>query len=610
VSVNSLPINIIRFRDGTQQQNGERDLALIATRLANLAGEPPRGVLLRTYAVHTAKFQFGSLHYALIAAVVAVLLVACANLANMQLARGIGRSRELALRAALGATRGDIVRHLVLESAILAAAGLALGVLLTFWGTHFLSSRIPPAVAEYVIAPQTSWRVFAFAVVAGLFCVFLVGLLPAIRVSRVDPNEPIKSGAGTGTHRRSRRQYGGMVIVEMGLSLALLCGAAIVVRTAITYRAMRVGFDVTPLATAWLRAESNQSATVHYTEAQADILSRARRIPGVADAAVAFHASARHHAVTVLLAGGVSKQVPAPLYGYGVVTPSYLHTFGIPIVEGRDFTDGVAGKPEVIVDQATARFLWPGGSAVGRAIKLGDDTSSAPWAKVIGVAKSLQRSSWSVSWTFDGMMPVLANRLGALYYRPSDRDSVIVPPRGYTVDVTIRAKGDPTRLPIALRRQFMASPPYQLLTAQSMDEKLGLLCDRQRHDFIATTFMVFALLALGLAALGIYGIIAHSVAERTREIGVRIALGANARDVLHAVLREGNAIALGGVAFGLICTRQTIGWLRDFSFPEDQYDATLFAAMGAALFVVALLSALWPALRATRIDPVEALRSE
>ena len=143
-----------------------------------------------------------------------------------------------------------------------------------------------------------------------------------------------------------------------------------------------------------------------------------------------------------------------------------------------------------------------------------------------------------------------------------------------------------------------------------MEERLGLLRERQRHDFVATTFLIFALLALALAALGIYGVIAHSVAERTREFGVRIALGAATRDVLRAVLREGNAIALGGVAFGLLCTQQTAGWLRAFSFEDDQYDAPLFAAMAVLLFAVAVLSALWPALRATRINPVESLRSE
>ena len=192
---------------------------------------------------------------------VAVLLIACANLANLQLARGIGRSRELALRAALGASRRDIVMQLLLESTILAAAGLILGLVLTFWGVHLLGSRIPPSVAEYVIAPQTSWRVMVFAVVACVVCVILVGLLPALRVSRVDPNELLKAGAGTGAHKRNRRQYGIMVAAQMGLSLALLSGAAIVVRSAGYYRGLRVGYDVKPMATATMYLRSDKPTT-------------------------------------------------------------------------------------------------------------------------------------------------------------------------------------------------------------------------------------------------------------------------------------------------------------------------------------------------------------
>lgn len=607
VNLRALPINVVRLRDGASLVEADHELTVLSTRLALLSGESPKYTRFQLSSATTPQFHFKNFHYALIAAVVAVLLIACANLANLQLARGIGRSRELALRAALGASRSDIIAQLVIESVMLAGVGLILGLLLTFWGTHLIASRIPPSVAEFIIAPQTSWRVLVFAVVACVVCVILVGLFPAIRVSRVDPNELLKSGAGTGAHKRNRRQYGAMIAVQMGLSLALLSGAAIVVRAAIYYRQLRVGYDIKPLATAWLYFRSDTPRVVRYVDLQHDLIARARAMRETEDASVTFSGSVRNGAITIASAGGTTRQIPAPLYGYSIVSPSHLRTYRIPVVQGRDFTDGVANESELIIDQATARFLWPGGDPIGRLIKLGDDTSTAPWIRVVGVAQSMQTIEWS--W---GGPPRerIASRLGAIYYRPSDRDSVRVGKQGLVFDVDVRSASDPERLPISLRRHFVASPPYRLLSTRSMEERLGLLRERQRHNFVGTTFLIFALLALGLAALGIYGVIAHSVAERRREFGVRLALGASARDILRAVLREGNAIALGGIALGLLCTQQTAGWLRAFSFDEDRYDAPLFAAMAAVLFAVAVLSALWPALRATRIDPVESLRSE
>ena len=256
VNLRMLPMNVVRLRDESSYTEAVRELAVLSARFAALAGERPKDTWFQLIPATTPQFHFRNFHFALIGAVVAVLLIACANLSNLQLARGIGRSRELALRAALGASRADIVTQLLLESALLAGAGLGLGLLLTFWGTHLLGSRIPPSVADFVIAPQTSWRVLVFAMVACAVCVILVGLLPAVRVSRVDPNELLKAGAGTGAHKRNRRQYGLMVAAQMGLSLALLSGAAIVVRSAAYYRELRVGYDVKPLATATLYVRS------------------------------------------------------------------------------------------------------------------------------------------------------------------------------------------------------------------------------------------------------------------------------------------------------------------------------------------------------------------
>jgi putative ABC transport system permease protein len=246
--LSAIPSNIVRLRKGVTAEAADKQLHVLSARLAMLVGAAPKDAWFQLSPIKRPQFRYHNFHWALIAAVVAVLLVACANLANLQLARGIGRSRELALRSALGASRADIIAQLVLESALLSAAGLVIGLVLTFWGIHILASRIPPSISTYLIAPQASWRVFAFAMIASVVCVMLVGLIPAIRVSHVDPNDLLKSGAGTGANKRSRKQYGIMVIAEIGLSLALLSGAAVVVRSAFLLDTMNVGYDLRPLS--------------------------------------------------------------------------------------------------------------------------------------------------------------------------------------------------------------------------------------------------------------------------------------------------------------------------------------------------------------------------
>ncbi|HEX3867361.1 MAG TPA: ABC transporter permease, partial [Gemmatimonadaceae bacterium] len=236
---------IFRLRKRISAKLADMQLRVPSARFAALAGETTKDTWFQLSPLNSRQFHLGNFHYALIAAVVAVLLIACSNLANLQLARGIGRGRELALRIALGAVRRDIIAQLVLESALLSAVGLIAGLLLTWWGVHLLASRIPPSMGQYVIAPQTSWRVLVFAVIACVVCVMFVGLVPAIRVSRVDPNVLLKLGAGTGATKKSRQQYGVMVVVQVGLALALLSGAGVVVRMAMFVNGVKTQYDLT-----------------------------------------------------------------------------------------------------------------------------------------------------------------------------------------------------------------------------------------------------------------------------------------------------------------------------------------------------------------------------
>jgi putative ABC transport system permease protein len=602
-----LPLNFFRLRDGVTQGEAEARLALISHRFAAAADEefPGTGFLLKR--ADAGQFHLGNFHFALIAAVVAVLIIACANLANLQLARGIARSRELALRAALGASRRDIVVQLIVESATLAVTGLFAGLLATFWAMHFIEARIPPSVAEYVVAPRMSWRLFAFATLACLVSTMVIGLYPAIRVSSVDPNELLKGGAGTGASRKHRRQYGIMVATEIGLALALVSAAAIVVRTALVVRDVRMRYDPKPLATEHVYLRAERDTMISRQSYARDLLARVRAIPDVEDAALTDWHTFGRQSLAVEQRNGPPLEHPLVPGGYVIVTPSYLRTLRMPVVRGRDFLDGGNAEPEAIIDRAFARRFWPGIDPIGLRVKLDEFKAETPWIRVVGIIDEGESRAGQIRSN------ILATNAapGEIFVTGLSPDSLRLPKgRIAAFSVVARAKSDPARLPVTLRRYVPPSPLLWLVTASSMEDALFITRTRQSHDFVASLFSLFAFLAVGLAALGVYGIVHHSVGERKRELGVRLALGATPRDIVHAVIREGNPMVLAGVALGLYLIKRTVLWLHGFSIEGDEYDAALFATMAALLFATALIAALIPAWRATKIDPVESLRSE
>jgi putative ABC transport system permease protein len=438
--------------------------------------------------------------------------------------------------------------------------------------------------------------------------VLVIGLVPAIRVSRVDPNDLIKAGAGTGAYSKHRRQYGVMVVAQIGLSLALLSATAMLLHKAIVVHDLKYGFDMKPLTETYVSLPHERDTTVAVVAELNAIVAITRTQRDVVDAAAHRQMSVIANAVTVVTGDGTTRESPAPMQGYTAVSSSYMQTEHRAILAGRDFSEGVAPEPEVIVDERTASVLWRGANPVGKRIKLGADTSHAPWVRVVGVvpnATSLEDLRMVLSPSVFGF------RIGDIYYLPGARDSVVVSARQpLVVGVVTRAGADPQRMPITMRRAVLGFAPQARVTSVSMESWRGFSSYRQAQDFVAGMFTLFTMLAVGLAAFGVYGIVAHSVAERRRELGVRIALGAAPGSIIKLVLREGNAFALAGVALGLWLTKDSAWWLRAFSLEDDAYNAPLFAAMAAALFTIALIAALVPAFRATRIDPVESLRNE
>jgi putative ABC transport system permease protein len=606
-----VPITLVRFREHLDPRVVQDRLKVVATRLALAAGESPSETAFQVRAFNTKQFAMSDFQIGLAAAVIAVLLVACANFANLQLARGLARSRELAVHLAVGASQRQLVTYLLLETAILAAAALALGILLTFWGIRIVKATIPPVVSAYMIAPQTSWRMFVFATGAALVSLCLVGLLPALRVARVDPSALLKSGTGARPTREHRRRYGIMVFVQIGLALPVLLGAIVLSRAALplhdsAFLTLRFGFNPEPLVLADVPVGMARRAA----DAAAELSARARSVPGAIEAAAFIGAAPVKSTLTVEDAGGDFHEEIVVNWGYQIVSPSYFRAYGRRIVRGRDLQDGELDGDAVIVDRRSATILWKGADPVGRSIKFGDRSANVPWRRVVGVMAS---PTVEEIREFDFAN---SDRVGAIARVMSLGDTV-----SRAMNVVVRVRGDTRAAAVRVDRALLGAASdgqgggaVALVDGMSIvhaSARIPISMARSRQDFIASLFATFAFFGLGLVAIGIHGIIAHSIAEQRLELAIRISLGAAARDVLHAVLREGTVVVLAGVAIGLLLATQVIWWLAPFfNYREEPYNAPLFAGTAMVLVVLAILAAIVPALRATRIAPAEALRHD
>ncbi len=605
-----LEAGLVRLKRGATLDQASQEFKQLADRLGIAAGDGPNSFNFQ-FRPTQRQFEPQRFHYALIGAGLAVLLVACTNLANLQLARGLGRASELALRSALGASRRQVVNQLMIETAVLAAAALVLAIILAIGGNAILRASVPPNIGTYVVEPESNWRMVAFAAVAAVASLVIVGLAPAIHVSRVDLNSLLKSRAGTGAHRSNRRMYGVLVVVQIALTLPLVCGAALVSHSASQvarsdYRIREMyGFDPMPLVMVglYLPPGSPRLGTP-MSDLVGELTSRALTVPTVTDAAVSVHHDIPHNAVAVDDPDGGVREISATMKGFTIVTPSYFRTLGRPIERGKDFQDGGHTEPAIIMDANTGWYLWPRSSPIGRLIKLDEAHSDAPWIKVDGIAGWLYSEDIRARFRASDTL-----RINTIYRLMTVSDTLPSGDRGAYLTMYVRTTGDPQRVAATLRREltpgFTRSP-----TVDTYANYLGVPKMITTRRFIAGLFTTFGLLALGLSGLGVYGIVAQSIAERKREVAVRIALGASSKSIVRALIREGNVVVLAGVAVGLYLTKETIGWLGGFISDTALTSALFFGLMCVALFSAMVLAAFIPAIRATRMDPMDVLRAE
>ena len=529
----------------------------------------------------------------LLGAVALVLLIACANIANLLLARGVLRRQEVAIRCCLGATRRQVLRQLLIESGVIAAGGAIIGVALAVLGVRTLG-RVVIERVPHVSRIALDGDALAFAAVVTIVAGLLFGVAPAFRTASVDPGVALRDGGRGSRSARARALNRGFVVAQFALSLVLLVSAALVLESFRNVLATERGFRSDGVLVARLslptRAYRDGAAALAFHE---QLLERLRVVPGVNDVALTQTAP--------FSAGGNQNNVyieghrPAPGEAVRVaslrsVTPSYFQAIGTAIQRGRPFTDADRGTspPVAVIDETLARQYWPEGDAVGRRIRIADPTS--PPITIVGVAQSVRHGS---------------------LIAPADH-YVYVPlqqmPR-WTVDVVVRTVDRPEAVTAALRREVTAiDPRIPLYDVHTLERALSdsLLPQRILRLMLAT----FAVAALLLATLGIYGVMALGVGARTNEFGIRIALGARPAQVHRLVFSEGARLVALGIAIGLPGALTLARAMRSLLHGVEPFDPIIFAASAIVLAAAALAACYLPARRATKTDPMLALRAE
>ena len=523
---------------------------------------------------------------------VIVLLIACANVANLLLARALARRREITLRLALGVPRGRLYQQLLTESTLVALLGGAAGLLIAQFGAAGLRTFFAHAADARTL---TDVRTVVFTAAITAVVAMLTGLAPAMHALRTDLAGALKSGAREGTYRRSRTRTG-LLVVQGALSVVLLVGAGLFVRSLSNVRAMRLGYDVDPVVLIQGVPRGQRLGADESDALLRRLVDAAQQVPGVQSitrsASVPFYS----------FEGRGAPQIPGRdslnLLGsflLQVGDESYFETTGTRIVRGRGIrsSDRRGAPMVVVVSEAMARAVWPTQDAIGQQFRLpGQDM---PLLTVVGVAEDVRASRLQGNAEMWYYLP--AEQYGAMFKEP------------LSLQIMARVSGRAEDYLEAMRRRLQPVMPGDgYVTTIAMR---SLIAPRQRSwEFGATMFVAFGGLALVLAAIGLYSVIAYAVAQRSHELGVRMALGASVSDVIGMVLRQGMAFAVAGIAIGGVIALWAGRFVEPLLFSQSARDPAIYATVAAVLLVVAVAATLRPAIRATRVDPTEALRAD
>ncbi len=587
-----------RLKPGVSERQAQAEMDTIAARLAQQYPEAnkDRGVtLVNLQAMVVERVQ--PLLLALLGAVGFVLLIACANVANLMLSRAVGRSKELALRAALGASRFRLVQQLLTESLMLSLAGGLVGLLIGIWGMDALaaSSGIAlPFGVQVKLDPVVFGFTFGVTVLTGV----LFGLLPALRFSRPDLNDALKEGGrSSGANLGRSRLRSALVVTQIVLAIVLLTGAGLMARSFVNYLRVDPGFDSKNLLTLEYRVPRNKyPEPKQQQQFHEEVVARVQALPGVQSAALVMSVP---HGAGIGESGFVLPDRPAPPEGQepraqvNRTDANYFRTMRIPLLKGRTFSaqDQPDTPRAMVINQTMARHFWPNEDPIGKQVQLlGSDVK----ATIIGVVGDIKHGS-------------LDERESAqIYLAYSQRPDIFG-------SLVVRTSGDALSFSKAVRDAIWSidkdQPVWKVRTMEFLlDRSLG------GQRFMVQLLGIFSLLALLLASVGIYGVMSYAVSQRTNEIGIRMALGAQAGDVLRMIMRQGMTLTLIGIAIGMMATfglmRLTGLLLVNQLFGVSATDPLTFLAIGLLLTLTALLACYLPARRATTVDPMIALRCE
>jgi predicted permease len=518
-----------------------------------------------------------------------VLLIACANVANLLLARALRRRREVAVRLALGVTRGRLLTQLLTESMVLALLGGVAGLIVAQWGGAVLRS-----VLISKDAPSTTIndpRTLLFAGVAALVVGVLTGLAPMLQTIRAGGSlvDDLKAGAREGIHDRSHLRAT-LLVIQAALSVVLLVGAGLFVRSLNNVRSVRLGYDVDPVLLVALNMRGEKLDSVHTDQLQYRLIDAARSVPGVAHVSLSASTPFWSFWSQSLYVEGIDTVSRLGQFNLNTISPEYFDTFGTRIVRGRAFTaqDTRLAPRVAVVSAGMAKTLWPGRDALGQCFRMNADT--VPCTTVVGVAEDIHQQRISAD---SGLYN---------YYLPATQ----LAGQG---GLAIRVTGDASTFAETVRRRLQREMPgASYVTTTPFRTIIG--SQTKSWEVGAHMFVAFGVLALALAAIGLYSVIAYNVAQRTHEMGVRVALGAQIGDVVRLVVTDGIKLGALGLAIGAVVALSAARWIKPLLFNESPNDPVVFVLVTGMLLAVTVAASWIPARRAARVDPQVALRTE